>query len=244
MNKPLLFVLVSLFAVAAASSALGAGLLGQPAAELKQNQFGLDAEYSCGSFDLRVTGQSGNTTLKNIKSNMFIARPAYGLFDNLEVYLRLGGVNNQWLNDGYDFTYGFGTKATFYKKDEKLSWGVIFQFDRVKSKGDHFKNDDLGATDEGVNADMHYWEIVLAAGPTLKLAPQLSFYAGPYVSLIQGKMKLKGDGVDSSFNIKQKQGLGGFAGLTFDLCKNASISGEFQFSESSWLWGTSLAWKF
>jgi hypothetical protein len=77
MNLRILAVSMLLTAIVCASTALGIGPLGPPTATLKQGQFGIAAEYAHSDSDWEVTGLVIDGKMNDVKSNMFLAQPAW-----------------------------------------------------------------------------------------------------------------------------------------------------------------------
>jgi opacity protein-like surface antigen len=250
MNKK--FLTASVFIVTtilASSAALAIGPLGPPAAGLNQGQFGVAAEYDYRNTDLTIRGNGLNDTLDNVKSNTFLAQPAYGLTDNWEIYALLGVADAKFedFDSGYKFAYGLGTKVTFMKQTD-LSLGALFEIGWSSSRDSgtvdltDLTGGGFGLTDYEIKID--YYEITVAVGPTWKMAEGLRLYGGPFLNIIDGSLKLEALGTDASFDLKEKSPLGGYIGAQWDICTNTSWYAEFQFTGASTSLGTGVNWKF
>jgi opacity protein-like surface antigen len=256
MKKQLLLAAVVFTVVALAGSALAIGPLGPPTAGLKQGQFGLAIEYGYSNSDIKVSGSGAGDTLDDVKSNAFIAQPGFGVTDDLEVYALLGGADARFdgFNDGYDFAYGFGTKLTFLKETDR-SWGAMFEMDW------------RSAEDSG--ADIDYYEMTIAIGPTLHITDIFRIYGGPFFYILNGDIDVDDGGgsegppvpIESirtagisamslsdlsgnSYDLEEESGFGGYIGAELDLNPNTSWYNEFQFTGNSGAFGTGIKWKF
>ena len=71
------------------------------------------------------SGKADSFKIKNLKMNKTYANLGYGLADNLEAFVRLGGADAKYKDEYGDtykgdtgFAYGFGTKATLYEEGD------------------------------------------------------------------------------------------------------------------------------
>lgn len=260
MNKKLLLVIITLTVLALTGSALALGPMGPPTAGLKMGQFGIAAEYGYGNTDMKISGSGVDDTLDNVKSNAFVAQPGFGVTDDWEVYALLGVADTRFgdFDDGYKSACGFGTKITFLKETDR-SWGAMFEMAWRSA-------DDSGA-------DIDYYEMTVAVGPTLKITDSFRIYGGPFFYFINGDIDIdNGDeplpeqengsefnydirnnairalslnDVDAgSYDLEAKSNFGGYIGAELDLNKNTSWYNEFQFSGTAWAFGTGVGWKF
>jgi len=173
MEKRMLWLGVVIVVVALGSSGALATPMGPPTASLKQGQFKTGLEYFYSDMDLEMEGgknvesytekyedwsdsDAGGYKLLDktlqAKMNKIYANLGYGIADNWEVFIRLGGVDGDLdfdlqsavdldeypgadpnevttINFDGDFTfaYGIGSKATFWEQSPELKWGVLFQ---------------------------------------------------------------------------------------------------------------------
>jgi hypothetical protein len=180
MEKRMLWLGVVIMVVGLFSAGALATSLGPPTSSLKQGQFKTGLEYFRSDMDLELTGkvaesesidfvvgldQSKTGSYKLVdqtmetKMNKIYANIGYGIVDNWEVFIRLGGVDAeldfeeqsaQYLTypaypdadpnrvttinfDGdFTFAYGFGIKATLWEQSPELKWGGLFQMSWAK----------------------------------------------------------------------------------------------------------------
>lgn len=180
MREKTFLILLLLFFGFNCSAVFALDLLGPPSAGMKQGQFSAGAEYSYSRMNIKLSqgkggwmgysndvlgasnsGKISSRTIEKLSLNKVFANIGYGVTDNWEVFLRLGGVNadfkykngprrffpgapilvgdslfpsGQKVNGDNGFAIGFGTRATFYKKG-KLKWGGLFQISWADSDG-------------------------------------------------------------------------------------------------------------
>jgi hypothetical protein len=248
--------------------------LGPPAAGLMKGQCSIGVDYSYSEVDIDLynsvwkdsDGDSYKYDTIHIKGytlNIVTANLGYGITDNVEGFLRLGaGAPKDMKGDVYDgtgkimgdtgFAIGFGTKATFWEKDN-LKLGGIFQFGWSKPNGAAKIN--WGSDDEPdvwhYSADLRLTEIQLAVGPTYKLADWISIYGGPFLRYIDGHMKVKGhDPTDPTYSekfvsdIREANYFGGFLGTQVELIKKVPFNFEWQHTATDDTIAMNLIWKF
>jgi hypothetical protein len=144
----------------------------------------------------------------------------YGIADNWEAFLRLGGANlygkrnpmysyneddggdtDVWLDETiYDsstgFAVGFGTKATVWQPSPELGIGVLAQASWASVDYDIlFEGYDYnGDSWWGVQSpgQLDFWEVQLALGATYKLSDKFSVYGGPFYYWFSGDFTHKG----------------------------------------------------
>jgi len=227
---------VALVAIGLSTSAFAFGPLGPPTAGLKEGQFGVASEYSYSDSDWKAKVGDTEATIKDVKSDMFIAQPAYGVTDDFEAYALLGVADTKFedFDGGYKFAYGFGVKLTF-EKTENFSWGLMYEMG-WKSGSD--------SNEAGYGTDLDYYDITVALGPTWKANEQLRIYGGPFFYVLRGTLDVDSPSGDTSFKLSEETLVGGYVGAEFDLYTNTSLYAEFQFTGDTMLFGTGINWKF
>jgi hypothetical protein len=249
MKKKVLIVNV-LLVLSVGISALAFDPLGPPTAGLKRGQSGIAAEYAYSRSDVEISSRNVGGITKRLKSDMFLARPAYGVTDNWELYALLGAAGNKMgkMDFGYGFAYGFGTKYTF-AKNETLSWGVLFE--AGWKAGDASGTMDLTELtdweyfEEDYDAELSYNEIMIAIGPTWEIAEGLRIYGGPFFYKLNGDIDMDIEFWEESisFDLEEKSRSGGYFGAEWDICPNTSWYGEIQLTGDMWDFGTGICWK-
>ncbi len=241
-------IFVVLCAVVISSSVFASGFMGPPKSELEKGQFSFGFDYSYNDMALelgegRGTGVS-NRTVKDWKSDSLTARFGYGLADDIDVSFLLGGVRMRYDDVGERFggdeewAYGFGTKVTFCKSD-KWTWGGLFQMSWYEAEGTWSGPGWTG------DADVDYWHLQIAVGPTYEIADNLSIYGGPFWQCIDGEKKYtEPGGWWEKYDIDAASNCGGFLGMQFDICENTLFSVEYQFTSDDDILGMGLFWLF
>ncbi len=269
------------------SVALALDPMGPPTAGLKQGQFsaGLDYAYSEGDFKhdgdytwwiSPPSGPSGTVSekfdLKDGKMNKAYFNLGYGIIDNWEAFLRLGGatreikraahdeasgggVNDTLFDSDTGLAVGFGTKATVWQPSPELKVGVLAQASWASS---NYSVTYSGATSGGsdwivpTEGDIDFWEMQLAVGATYKLSDKFSVYGGPFYYIFDGEYDFKGTGyfdgsnmtLKGSYDIEQDSEWGGYLGAQIDATENVSINAECIMTGDAIALGTGLVWKF
>ena len=213
---------------------------------------------------------SGSTEYKieNLKSNMFLGRLGIGTWENWDLFVRFGVADAQddiseVLANGtpgdqykdYDgsngFAWGVGTRGTFYQKGN-TTWGGLLQITWANPDASEVTiENDPTFTGE---AEMDYWEVQIALGPTVEL-DNCRFYGGPFLHYVNGDLELNGQisdppgvpdliVVDTSHEIREESQIGGYAGAQWYLGENSSLFTEVQFTGDAWGIGVGTIWKF
>jgi hypothetical protein len=228
------FLVVIVLVLSLSVTAMAFGPLGPPTAGLKTGQFGIAGEYSYTDSDVKISGYGSSDTLEGLTSNMFLAQIGYGICDDWEVYGLVGAADHESddldpFDFDYDVAYGFGTKLTFVKQ-ENLSWGAMFEM------GWRQGSDSIS----GVDADLDYYEMFIALGPTWNVSEGMRIYGGPFFYMLDGSLDI----ASLSFDLEEESNFGGYVGAEFDLCPNSAVYVEYQFTGDMQTIGTGISWKF
>ncbi len=257
--------------------------MGPPRATLQEGQSSFGLEFSHSEMDLEAFGtlkvlDQGAPSwepyyrkykIESLKSNMFLGRLGAGLWENWDIFVRFGITDaqdeitevlaNDALGDQYKdfdgssgFALGLGTRATFYQEGN-TTWGGLLQI--TWSNPDGSSITDANDTYFSGDAEINYWEVQIAIGPTVEFN-NCRFYGGPFLHFINGDLDINGKTKDpttgfvtdrfknSSFDIKEESQFGGYAGAQWYLGENSSLFTEFQFTNDAWGIGVGTAWKF
>jgi len=277
MEKRLLLLGIVLMVVGLSSSpAFALDPMGPPTGSLWQGQFQAGVDYSYSTMDLKLTdgkwieylnggffdsGEAEPLTLKNFKMNKVYANFGYGILDNWDIFLRLGGADAKFgdsiWEDGErfdgptDFTIGLGTKATFYQEGP-LKLGGLFQASWADLDGK------LRAKDWADSVGIELTEIQIAVGPTYELADGVSIYGGPFFHFVSGNLddrfsEIYEEGILTSrysWDIEEKSAFGGYIGLQLTdqmegfFTGDVSLNIEYQHTASADALGLRLIWRF
>jgi hypothetical protein len=272
------------------SVALALDPMGPPAAGLKQGQWSAGIDYSYSDMDLKLDAKvswyeaywsdgGGFSTdsdswkfdekVKGVKANKIYANIGYGIMDNWDVFVRLGGADGDFdyeditFDSDYVFAYGFGTRMTFWQ-DADLKIGGLFQMSWANG---------LKAAESGVDAgydgyayaDTWSWsgevditEFQIAIGPTWTPAQGFSIYGGPFLHFVTGSIDSKEiytemdeydedieiDTYTVSGDITEDNCFGGYIGAQVQLGENAFVSGEWMTTGDAEAFGLGVVCKF
>ena len=272
-------VLVVVLAVTSMFSSVALALppMGPPRATAGQEQWTVGAEYGRGEMDLETSGDVGSVTLgtpvnsrteydiEGLESNMFFANLSYGIHDSWDVFVRLGAADGEGEIDenpasgtgttytGMDgslgFAWGIGTRATFWE-DGDVTWGGLFQATWLDPDGSDvdLKGDPAFSGD----ADLDFWEVQIAAGPTVEF-DNFRVYGGPFLHFVSGDLDISGQTVDpgpitttmtASQDIEEQSIFGGYVGAQWLMAESTTCNIEFQATGDAWAIGVSAIWKF
>ncbi|MCX5637445.1 MAG: hypothetical protein NTX52_07105 [Planctomycetota bacterium] len=285
-KKKHLFGVVFMVVCLCASAALAFDPMGPPTAGLKKGEFRVGFDYAYSEMDLKfnggkvtATGAGGtisakvpSLTIKDFEMNKAYANIGYGIADNWEAFIRLGGADADFKVDGFKyngdfgFAYGFGTKATFFEQPD-LKWGGLFQmnwaqsdFDKLSGSGTITEPDGTPHTYSGTEtSEIDLYEIQIAAGPTWTPTQGVSIYGGPFLHFVSGEFDYKDTGTidgaagtfDGSWDVHERSCFGGYVGAQIDIKPSPSevtngcyLFGEFQFTGDAWGFGIGFGYKF
>jgi opacity protein-like surface antigen len=277
-----LFAAALMIMALSSTAVLALPVMGPPKAQLGQDRWDIAIEYSHQSMDLEADGdvteidiipglpdyvaaRKVKHKINDLKSNIIMARAGYGINDSWDAFVRLGladakdeieqtypdGAKDKF--NGYDgsfgLAWGFGTKATFWQ-DEQLSWGGLFQITWLDPDDSSVKLS--GDPEFSGKADVDFWEVQIAAGPTWRAFDNLRIYGGPFLHFVNGDLDISGRTVfedteiltKASSDIEEKSQFGGYVGAQFDLDQNTSCIIECQLTGDAWGIGIGAARRF
>jgi hypothetical protein len=256
--------------------------MGPPKALLGQDQWSIGLEYARQSVDLEsfgtvkdilvnvppfpfVTVEDGEHKIQDLESNVVLCQVGYGLSGGWDVFLRLGAADAEDdiernypdgatdLYEGFDgsfgFAWGLGTRATFWQ-DGDVSWGGLVQVTWLEPD-----DSDIGLsgdTNFSGNAEIDFWELQIAVGPTVQMDDNFRIYGGPFLHFVDGDLELSGQTddagtqirVEASGDIEEESQFGGFAGAHWDMNENTACYIEGQLTADAWSIGIGAARRF
>lgn len=275
-----LFPVIIMVVVVCSSTALALPPMGPPKAVFGENRWAIGINYSHQKMDLELFGKAREDLglgagwelyeytkykIEDLTSNMFLSSLGYGICENWDAFvyagvagdkneiketLAGGSSGNQYYEFGGDYiaAWGFGTRATFCQ-DGNLTWGGLFQM--VWSGIDSSSLKLRGDPNFSGNLELDFWEIQVAAGPTLQL-DGFSIYGGPFLHFVNGDMSLEGTTVSSgatqrvmsNTDIREESNFGAFVGAQWDIAEDTFWYTEYQFTGDAWGAGMGIVWKF
>jgi len=194
--------------------------MGPPTAQRERGQFTIVPEFTYSENDVERDGSGRDRT---VTITTLLARFAYGLDDDFELFVRGGtGGGSSWI----PITLGAGAKWTFLP-DAELPLGLLCQV--------HW----LPGTTFASELDLH--EVQIAAGPTYSF-DRFCLYGGPFLHFLRGEE-------DSSifrthFDLEEESVFGAYAGVRADFTENLGIDLEFQVTSDAYAVAFGLPWRF
>ncbi len=273
-------ILVLTLQILGTNTVFGLSLIGPPRSILQPEESAFAFELGYSSMDLESFGERTEIHLspyssdiqyrkyeiENLKSITPSIRLDTNVYEDWDVFLRLGltdaaadiseeqagGIPGSEFNDfdgGYGLSLGIGTRATFYKQDN-TTWGATLQANWM-NPGDSDITDKSDTSFTGT-AELNYWEVQLAFGPTVQFG-NVRVYGGPFLDFVNGDLDISGTTTDIlpndttlevSHDIKEKSQFGGFLGAQWNLGNNSTLITETEFTGDAIGVGIGLAWKF
>ncbi len=264
------------------SVALALPPMGPPKAMVGQDQWTFGLGFSHSEMDLAANGKGREDQgagfaaptwdkheIEGLTTNMVLGSLAFGASDSWDVFVCVGGADakdeiteqlpsgtdgNKYkgLDGSFEICYGLGSRMTFWE-DGDVTWGALFQILWQNPDGsiDMRADDDPTFLLKG-DAELDFWELQIAAGPTLEM-DNFRIYGGPFLHIIDGDIELDTTGVDafaatwqveSSGEIAEASQFGGYAGAQWLVAENTSANIEIQFTADAWAVGLGAIWKF
>lgn len=258
----------------ASSACFALDLMGPPASGVKQGQFHVGADYSYSEMDLELdagrwieyldgvfngAGQATSFTLKDFETARLYANLGYGIADNWDVFLRLGGTDAEFgdsiwqdqerFDSGAQMAIGAGVKATFYEEGN-FKLGGLFQVSWAEFDGELVAPDWVAAD----SVEMDITEIQVAVGPTYRFTDRFSMYGGPFFHFVDGDLDDVYSEIDEatggllnshySWRVQEDSILGAYIGAQVDLAENCSVNIECQLTSAAEAICLGLLWRF
>lgn len=266
-----MIMLLGLFVAVMSVSALGAGYIGTPTAELEKNQWNAGFNYSYTDMDMEKTkakwyeyvdgvlDDSGTEKMKikEVKTQRYYGTIGYGVADWCEVFVQLGLADvkaktkwegdDEWEGGNFDndFAWGLGTRMTFYEQDN-IRWGTSIQMNWLDTSVDR-KYSEPGYSEKGTT-NLETYDLLVAVGPTVDMGGW-QLYGGPFYYYLSGDLDYKESNTDGESekmcaDLEAESNFGGFVGGKFPLTENCNMTAEFSFTGGSIALGTGVVWKF
>ncbi|MBN2591242.1 MAG: hypothetical protein JXA96_15365 [Sedimentisphaerales bacterium] len=249
-------------------------IMGPPTAEHEQGWFDIGIEYSHTKMDIDLYngyytdfldgalydwGDAQEITFKDLKINRTYVRFGYGITDNAEVFLRLGGLNAKFgdtiwedsekFSSSAELAAGAGVKLTFYDEGN-LKLGGLFQFSTASFDGQLESPNWL--TSDFVEVEMT--EVQIALGASCKCNENLTIYGGPFLHFINGDISDNMSVLSTSpaglltsefeWDIEQSSVFGGCIGAQISFSEQSSFNIEYQQTADASTFGMGLVFKF
>ena len=216
--KKLMFLAVVTFLFCGRARALTR--MGTPTAGREQGQWAIVPEFAYSENDVeRDSGQRDRT----IEITTLLARFAYGLEDDMELFVRGGtGGGSSWI----PITLGAGAKWTFLP-DAELPLGLLCQIHWLP-----------GTT---FASELDLYEIQIATGPSYSF-DRFCLYGGPFLHFLRGEED--SHVFRQHFDLEEESVFGAYAGIRTDLTENLGLDLEFQVTADAYCAAVGLPWRF
>ena len=217
MKKVLLLIIAMSFGC---GSALAITVMGPPTATLERGQFAIAPEYSYSENDI----EKERGGIEDVSLNLLLLRIAYGLTDDVELYVRGGtGGGSQWI----PITLGAGVKWTFTEY-AGIPLGVLFQAQWLPGT-------------QLFAGELDLYEIQIATGPTYRL-DRFYVYGGPFLHFLRGEAENRPFNRD--YDVEEESVFGIYAGVGADLTEHLGVYVELQATGGAYGFGAGLPWNF
>ncbi len=247
------------------SAAFAIAPMGPPMAGLPQGQYAIGGGYAFSDMNLEVSGPfapvtPGPAVLNDVQSNIYYGCLAYGISNTWNVYGALGAADAEFPGDGlapdfqgnHKFAYAVGCKKTLFTNEENGTvWGTVFQYSRARSEdrvtttasGQTWGNGSINLPSGRPEAELQWYELQLAAGPTIPVCDGVSLYGGGLLHFLEGDLEIKYPSSSGryEYEIEQKLELGGYIGTQVELgSPDATLSAEFLWTGEAWGFGLNV----
>ena len=109
-----------------------------------------------------------------------------------------------------------------------------------------------GDTNFSGTAEIKFWEVQLALGPTWRLDDSFSIYGGPFLHFVNGDIDFSGEteeldsriGMESSGDLEEMSQFGGYVGASWKANESTSCFIECQLTGDAWGIGIGAARRF
>lgn len=250
--------------------------MGPPTAGLKQEDFKIGIDYSHSKMDLEfndgkyveyldgwfdASGAEPDLKLKDVEINTVYVNLGYGITDNFEVFLRLGGTNAKFggstfwpsgddFDSNTDFAIGGGIKTTFYEEG-KLKIGGLIQVGWSELDG-AIRPQEWPVADDTVQFDLT--QVQIAVGPSYELTERALIYGGPFLHFVRGDWEDIYNQIDPdtgglltsklSWTVEEESSFGAYIGIQMEIAENSTFLIEYQHTAAANAVGASMAVRF
>lgn len=213
--------------------------LGPPKSILDQGDWSFGVEYIYSETDTdpsNVASPIAQPSTQVLFANRVYANVRYGMWEDVDLFVRAGGATfdlDTAFIGGFegdtDFAWGLGAAGTLYQTDT-LDWGLVLQFSSGKSL--------QRSLAFAGRAEVEIRSLQIAAGPTYQVKDDLTGYAGIFYHMLDGEY----EATFAEWDLSEKNFLGGFVGLDWEVKDNARLSIEFQYTGTAFALATGLKW--
>lgn len=257
-------------------AAFAISTMGPPAAGLSQDDFNIGTGFSHSKMDLELvdgksieyldgwfdaSGALSDLELEDLKINTVHVNIGYGITDNFEIFVRLGGTNAKFgghtfwpsgddFDSDTDFAIGGGLKTTFYE-EKSLKIGGLIQVGWSELDG-AIRPREWPVADDTVQFDLT--EVRIAVGPSYELTEGVSIYGGPFLHFIRGDWEDIYNQIDpdtggllttqSSWEVEEDSAFGVYLGAQIETSETCAFLLEYQHTATAGTLGASVSFEF
>jgi len=228
--------------------------MGSPNPDLKAGEKSIGLEYAYTTEDLDVDNagwsDNSNPTLELDPLHKVYAKLAWGISDDFEAFVRVGGagMDHEFKNPeqgdqeggtDWDLAWGAGIKTTLFESSETLKWGLLAQYGWLEVEGSD--DSDWGEGDYKIKEET----VQIAFGPTWQLSDTVELYGGVFWYEADGSLKMWHDTSNDTnpHPIETDENLGAYVGGQF-LFGCTAVNIEYSSTGDADLIGINMVWKY
>ena len=263
-----LLSIVLIVAGLVSSDAFALDPMGPATTDLREGEFNIGVDYSKSTMDIELNhgrytewlngafheaGEAQTFEVKDFEMNKIYANLGFGILDNCELFVRLGGVNTEFgdsiweageeFDSQTNFSFCIGSRATFYE-DGYLTIGRLIQISWANMDGD-LKSPHWVEADP---IDLDLMEILISVGPTYSLDDGFWIYGGPFLHIVDGDITDTFSETDEkgllsskySWDIDETSKFGGYIGAQWEIAERTFFNIEYQYTSGANSVGLSL----
>jgi len=264
--------LVLFIAVLANPNAFALDPMGPSTTEMREGEFEIGIDYSKSTMEIELNngdwtewldnvftgaGEAQTFKIDDFEMSKIYANIGFGIWDNCELFLRLGTVKTEFgdsiweAGENFDsdtnISFCIGSRATFYE-DGDFKMGRLIQVSWANMDGD-LKAPQWADADP---IDLDLMEILITVGPTYKFSERASIYGGPFLHFIDGDItdhfsETTEDGnlaSEYSWDIDESSNFGGYIGINVEIALNTFVNAEYIYSSGADAVGLSINCRF
>jgi len=264
--------LVLFIAALANPNAFALDPMGPSTTEMREGEFEIGIDYSKSTMEIELNngdwtewldnvftgaGEAQTFKIDDFEMSKIYANIGFGIWDNCELFLRLGTVKTEFgdsiweAGENFDsdtnISFCIGSRATFYE-DGDFKMGRLIQVSWANMDGD-LKAPQWADADP---IDLDLMEILITVGPTYKFSDRASIYGGPFLHFIDGDItdhfsETTEDGnlaSEYSWDIDESSNFGGYIGINVEIALNTFVNAEYIYSSGADAVGLSINGRF
>jgi hypothetical protein len=252
--------------------------MGPAVGQLGQGKFSIGLDYAFSDTDLDASGHSVYTsqqtaaepppiivrqykkhsaTMDRVNMNRLYATVGYGLLEQTDLFVRLGGAQIEYKDDGGTHpALSSGVRSTFYTKGDLQIGGLAqVSWSQAGYKAIPFPNP-FNGSQVAMRGDLDLYEIQAALAASYQLTEPFSIYGGPFLYFADGDLDLGRDNpwhvwipegkalsLKSSYDIEETCRLGVYIGAEYKITAGVTWGIECQYTPDAEAIATGLAWR-